>query len=61
MVAPMKRRFFISVLAGLLIWVAIYLVSIAHQSSHAGSLVATIEIILSLGLTIIACFLLRLP
>ena len=61
MVAPMKRRLFIPLLAGLLIWIAIYLMAIAHQSSHAGSLVATIEIILSAGLTIIACFLLRLP
>ena len=60
MVAPMKR-FLISLLAGLLIWIAIYLMAIAHQSAHAGSLVATIEIILSAVLTIVACFLLRLP
>lgn len=61
MVPPMKRRLLISLLAGLLLWIAIYLIAVAHQSSHAGSLVATIEIILSLGLTIVACFLLRLP
>lgn len=61
MVAPMKRRLFLSLLAGLLIWISIYLMAIAHQSSHAGSLVATIEIVLSLGLAIVACFLLRLP
>ena len=57
----MKRRLFLSLLAGLLLWISICLVAIAYQSSHAGSLVATIEIILSLGLTIVACFLLKLP
>ena len=60
MLGPMKR-FLISLLAGLLIWIAIYLVAIAHQGAVAGSLVATIEIILALGLTVIACFILRLP
>ena len=55
------RSFLISLVAGLLIWVAICLVAIAYQPSHAGSLVATLEIILSLVLAIIACVLLRIP
>ena len=55
------KRFLIALVAGLLVWVAICLVAIAHQPSHAGSLVATLEIILSLVLAIIACVLLRMP
>jgi hypothetical protein len=54
------RTFLISLVAGILIWGSICLVAIAHQSSHAGSLIATIETILALVLTVIACLLLRL-
>jgi hypothetical protein len=50
----------ISLAAGLLIWVAICLIAIAYQPTHAGSLVATLEIILSLVLAVVACVILRL-
>ena len=48
-----------AIIAGALIWIAITLVAIAHQPTHAGTPVAIIETILALVLTIIACFLLR--
>jgi hypothetical protein len=48
-----------AMVAGALIWVAIYLIATAFQPSHAGSVIATIEIGLSLIVTIIACLLLR--
>ncbi|HTG43411.1 MAG TPA: hypothetical protein VK633_02645 [Verrucomicrobiae bacterium] len=54
------RTFLISLVAGLLFWIAICLVAIAYQPSHAGSLVATLEIILSLVLAVVACVVLRL-
>ena len=54
------RNFLISLVAGLLIWVAICLVAIAYQPSHSGSVVANLEIGLSLVVAVIACFLLRL-
>jgi len=54
------RTFFISLVAGILIWGAICLVAIAYQSSHAGSVMANIEIGLALALTIVACFVVRL-
>ncbi len=57
----MKTKILSSVVAGLLIWGSMMMVSSAHQSSHAGSVLATAEIILSLVLVIIACFLLRFP
>ncbi|MFL6589610.1 MAG: hypothetical protein ACJ8M4_05505 [Chthoniobacterales bacterium] len=55
------KRFLISVVAGLLIWVAISLVAIAHQPSHMGSLVATLEIILALVVAIVACVVIKIP
>jgi hypothetical protein len=54
------KTFLISLLAGLLLWVAICLVSIAYQPVHAGSVVASIEIIVALVLTVVACVTLRL-
>ena len=57
---PCVRTFLISLVAGLLFWIAICLVAIAYQPSHAGSLVATLEIILSLVLAVVACVVLRL-
>ena len=60
-IVPSLKRFLIALVAGLLVWIAICLVAIAYQPSHAGSLVATLEIILSLVLAIIACVLLRIP
>jgi hypothetical protein len=50
-----------AVVAGALIWVAIILIAIAYQPAHAGSVVATVEIMLSLVVAIIACLLLRQP
>jgi len=48
-----------AIIAGALIWIAITLVAIAHQPTHAGTPVAIIETILALVLTVIACLLLR--
>ena len=49
-----------AIIAGALLWLAILLVAIAHQPSHAGSPVAFIEIGLSLVVAVIACVVLRL-
>jgi hypothetical protein len=54
------RTFLFSLVAGILIWGSICLVAIAYQPSHAGSVVAAIEICLALVLTVVACLLLRL-
>jgi hypothetical protein len=48
-----------AIIAGALIWIAISLVAIAHQPAHAGSAVATIELVLSFILAIIACLIVR--
>jgi hypothetical protein len=48
-----------TLVAAALIWVAINMVAIAYQPSHAGSVVATLEIGLSLIVVIIACLFLR--
>jgi hypothetical protein len=48
-----------AIIAGALLWVAISLVALAHQPSTAGSAIATIEIVLSLVVAIIACLILR--
>ena len=48
-----------AIIAGALLWVAMSLVVIAHQPATAGSAVATIEIVLSLVVAIIACLILR--
>lgn len=58
-VIPM-RTFLISLVAGALVWTSILLIAIAYQPSHAGSVIANIEIGLALVVTVIACFLLRL-
>ncbi|HEY2103232.1 MAG TPA: hypothetical protein VGH08_08260 [Chthoniobacterales bacterium] len=53
----MRNGYIIRILVGAaLIWVAINMVAIAYQPSHAGSVVATLEIGLSLIVVIIACF-----
>ena len=54
------KSFFISIGAGVLIWAAIWLMAIAYQPAHAGSVIANIEIGLALVVTVIACFVLRL-
>ncbi len=56
----MKNGSLIKILVGAaLVWVSMNMVATAYQPGHAGSLVATIEIGLSLIIVIIACFLLR--
>jgi hypothetical protein len=48
-----------AVVAGALVWVAINLVAMGYQPAHAGSVIATVEIILSLVVAILACVVLR--
>jgi hypothetical protein len=48
-----------AIVAGALIWLAINLVAIGYQPAHSGSVVATVEIILSLVVAILACVILR--
>lgn len=50
-----------AIVAGALLWVAINLVAIAYQPAHAGSVIATVEIVLSLVVAILACLVLRWP
>jgi hypothetical protein len=56
----MKTNYVIRVLvAAALIWVSMNMIASAYQPSHAGSVVATLEIGLSLIVVIVACFFLR--
>jgi hypothetical protein len=48
-----------AIVAGALIWVAINLVATGYQPAQAGSVVATVEIGLSLLVVILACVILR--
>ena len=48
-----------AMVAGALLWVAINLVAIGYQPAHAGSVVATLEIVLALVVGILACVVLR--
>jgi len=48
-----------AILAGALLWIAISLVVFAHQPATAGSVIATIEIIFSFVIAVIACVILR--
>ncbi len=50
-----------AIVAGALLWVAINLVAMGYQPAHAGSVIATVEIVLSLIVAIIACLILRWP
>jgi hypothetical protein len=50
-----------AIVAGALIWVAINLVAMGYQPAHAGSVIATMEIGLSLVVAILACVVLRRP
>ena len=54
-----NRGWLKAIIAGVLLWIAMSLVVIAHQPAHAGSVVATIEIVLSLVVAVIACLILR--
>jgi hypothetical protein len=53
------KSFLKAIVAGALIWVAISLVALANQPAHAGSVVATVEIVISLVVAILACVILR--
>jgi hypothetical protein len=55
----MKGNLFRALVAGALIWIAIILVAVAYQPAHAGSVIATVEIVLSLVVAIFACLVLR--
>ena len=48
-----------AIIAGALIWLAITLVAIAYQPTHAGSVIATIDHILALVVAILACLVIR--
>src|ERR1700719_2287024 len=48
-----------AIIAGALLGVAIILVAIGYQPAHAGSVVATVEIVLALLVAILACVILR--
>ena len=48
-----------AIVAGALIWVAINLAAMGYQPAHAGSIIATVDIGLSLIVAILACLLLR--
>jgi len=50
-----------AIVAGALMWVAINLVAIGYQPVQAGSVIATVEIVLSLVVMILACVVLRWP
>ena len=54
-----NRGWLKAIIAAALLWIAICLVAIAHQPSHIGSVVSTIEIALSLVVAVIACVILR--
>jgi hypothetical protein len=44
-----------AIVAGALLWVAINLVAIGYEPVHAGSVVATVDIVLALVVAILAC------
>ena len=50
-----------AIVAGVLIWIAINLVAMGYQPAKAGSVIATVEIVLSLVVAIVACVVLRWP
>ena len=50
-----------AIVAGALIWVAINLVAMGYQPAKAESVIATVEIALSLVVAILACMVLRWP
>jgi hypothetical protein len=50
-----------AIIAGALLWVAINTIAMGYQPAHAGSVIATVEIGLSLVVAILACVVLRWP
>lgn len=55
------KGFLKATIAGALVWVAINLVAMGYQPAKAGSVIATVEIVLSLIAAILACVVLRWP
>ena len=55
------KGLFKAIIAGALIWVAINLVALGYQPAQAGSVIAMVEIALSLVVAILACVVLRWP
>ena len=50
-----------AIVAGALVWIAINLVAMGYQPAKAESVIATVEIALSLVVAILACVILRWP
>ena len=50
-----------AIVAGALLWLAINLIAIGYQPAQAGSVIATVEIVLALVVAILACVVLRWP
>jgi hypothetical protein len=50
-----------AIIAGALLWVAINMIAMGYQPAHAESVIATVEIGLSLVVAILACVVLRWP
>ncbi len=48
-----------AIIAGALVWVAINLVAMGYQPAIAGSVIATVEIVLALVVAILACVIVR--
>jgi len=55
------KGFLKAIVAGALFWVAVNLTAMGYQPAHAGSVIATVEIVLSLVVAILACVVLRWP
>lgn len=53
------KVFLKAIVAGALLWVAINLVAIGYRPAQAGSVIATVEIVLALLVAILACAVLR--
>lgn len=53
------KGLFKAIVAGALLWLAINLVAMGYQPAKAGSVIATVEIVLSLVVAILACIILR--
>jgi hypothetical protein len=50
-----------AIIAGALLWLAINLVAMGYAPAKAESVIATVEIVLSLVVAIVACVVLRWP
>ena len=50
-----------AIVAGALLWLAINLIAMGYEPAKAESVIATVEIVLSLAVAILACVVLRWP